>query len=318
MHNLLFSLILIVRMLYDVIIIGSGCAGYTAAIYTSRGNLKTLVLAGTKAGGQLMLTSGVENYPGFPEGVLGGDLMDKMREQAEKFGAEIIYEDAIRVELGKNPFRVSADKEYQGKSVIVATGASAKWLGLENEQRLIGRGVANCAVCDAAFFKDKYVLVVGGGDTAIEEAIFLTKFASRVTVVHRRDQLRASKIMQERAFKNKKIDFMWNSAVADILGDKRVDGAIVEDVNTKKQKKVACDGVFVAIGHEPNTKIFQGQLELDEKGYLVVKNDAFTNVRGVFAAGDVADYRYKQAVTAAGMGCKAALEAEKYLEELGD
>ena len=305
-------------MLYDVIIIGSGCAGYTGAIYTSRGNLKTLVIAGAKPGGQLMLTSDVENYPGFPEGVLGGDLMDRMRQQAERFGAEIAYEDATEVDFNSSPFKVIADKEYEAKSVIIATGASAKWLNLPSEQRLIGRGVANCAVCDAAFFRDKYVLVVGGGDTAVEEALFLTKFASKVSIVHRRDSLRASKIMQDRAKKNKKIDFIWNNIVADIVGKSRVEAVVIEDVNTKKQKKIACDGLFVAIGHEPNTKIFAGQIDLDEKGYIVVKKDVFSNTEGVFVAGDVADYRYKQAVTAAGSGCKAALEAEKYIASLSD
>ena len=305
-------------MLYDVIIIGSGCAGYTGAIYTSRGNLKTLVIAGAKPGGQLMLTSDVENYPGFPEGVLGGDLMDRMRQQAERFGAEIVYEDATEVDFNSSPFKVIADKEYEAKSVIIATGASARWLDLPSEQRLIGRGVANCAVCDAAFFRDKYVLVVGGGDTAVEEALFLTKFASKVSIVHRRDSLRASKIMQDRAKKNKKIDFIWNNIVADIVGKSRVEAVVIEDVNTKKQKKIACDGLFVAIGHEPNTKIFAGQIDLDEKGYIVVKKDVFSNTEGVFVAGDVADYRYKQAVTAAGSGCKAALEAEKYIASLSD
>ena len=305
-------------MLYDIIIIGSGCAGYTGAIYTSRGNLKTLVIAGAKPGGQLMLTSDVENYPGFPEGVLGGDLMDRMRQQAERFGAEIAYEDATEVDFNSSPFKVIADKEYEAKSVIIATGASAKWLNLPSEQRLIGRGVANCAVCDAAFFRDKYVLVVGGGDTAVEEALFLTKFASKVSIVHRRDSLRASKIMQDRAKKNKKIDFIWNNIVADIVGKSRVEAVVIEDVNTKKQKKITCDGLFVAIGHEPNTGIFKGQLTLDEKGYIVVKKDVFSNTEGVFVAGDVADYRYKQAVTAAGSGCKAALEAEKYIASLSD
>lgn len=305
-------------MLYDVIIIGSGCAGYTAATYASRAGLKTLVVAGTKPGGQLMLTSEVENYPGFPQGILGGDLMDNMRQQAERFGAEIVYEDATKADFRKAPFTVDAGKKYTSRSVIIATGASAKWLGLKNEQRLIGRGVANCAVCDAAFFKDKYVLVVGGGDTAMEEALFLTKFARKVTVVHRREELRASRVMQERAFRNKKIDFMWNSAVADILGDKRVEGAVVEDVNTKKRREIRCDGVFVAIGHEPNTQIFAGQITLGQKGYITVKNEVFTGIKGVFAAGDVADYRYRQAITAAGSGCKAAIEAEKYLEELKD
>lgn len=305
-------------MLYDVIIIGSGCAGYTSAIYTSRGNLKTLVMAGTKPGGQLMLTSDVENFPGFPEGVLGGDLMDKIRQQAERFGAEIVYEDATEVDFSSKPLKVIADKEYEAKSVIIATGASAKWLELPSEQRLIGRGVANCAVCDASFFRDKYVLVVGGGDTAVEEALFLTKFASKVSIVHRRDSLRASKIMQDRAKKNKKIDFIWNNIVAEVIGSSKVEAVVIEDVNTKKQKKITCDGLFVAIGHEPNTGIFKGQITLDEKGYIVVKKDVFSNTEGVFVAGDVADYRYKQAVTAAGMGCKAALEAEKYIESLND
>ncbi len=305
-------------MLYDVIIIGSGCAGYTAAIYTSRGNLKTLVIAGNKPGGQLMLTSDVENYPGFPEGVLGGDLMDRMRQQAERFGAEIVYEDAAEADFSSKPLKVIADKAYEAKSVIIATGASAKWLDLPSEQRLIGRGVANCAVCDAAFFRDKYVLVAGGGDTAVEEALFLTKFASKVSIVHRRDSLRASKIMQDRAKKNKKIDFIWNNVVAEVIGSSKVEAVVIEDVNTKKQKKIPCDGLFVAIGHEPNTKIFQGKIELDEKGYIVVEKDVFSNTEGVFVAGDVADYRYKQAVTAAGTGCKAALEAEKYIASLSD
>jgi len=302
--------------MYDVIVIGSGPAGLTAAIYTSRAQLRTLVVAGVTWGGQLMLTNEVENFPGFKDGVLGPDLMDNMLKQAEKFGAEIQFEDASDVDFSTRPFKVKAgDNVYEGRTVIVATGASPRWLGLESEQRLMGRGVSVCATCDAAFFKDKVAVVVGGGDTALQDALELSRFASQVFVVHRRDQLRASRILQERAFKNPKFKFVWNSTVKEILGEDKVEGVRLERTDTGEETVLKCDAVFVAIGHEPNTQIFRGQLELDEKGYVAVKNETRTSVEGVFAAGDAQDYRYKQAVTAAAAGCKAALDAQRYLEE---
>ena len=301
--------------MYDVIIIGSGPAGLTAAIYNSRAKLKTLVVAGTMWGGQLMLTTEVENFPGFKEGILGPDLMDNMWKQAERFGAEMIFDDATAVDFSSKPFKVTVGRKvYEGKSVIIATGASAKWLGLESETRLRGRGVSVCATCDAAFFKDKKAVVVGGGDTAMEEALALSKFAREVKVIHRRDKLRASKILQERAFNDPKIEFIWNSTVQEILGKDRVEGARLRKVDSNEVFELACDAVFIAIGWKPETEIFKGQIELDEKGYVVVKDGTKTNVEGVFVAGDVQDYRYRQAATAAGEGCKAALDAEKYLE----
>ena len=301
--------------IYDVIIIGSGPAGLTAAIYTSRSQLKTLVVAGAMWGGQLMLTTEVENFPGFKEGILGPDLMDTMRKQAKGFSAEMIFEDATAVDFSSKPFKVTVgSKVYQGKSVIIATGASSKWLGLESESRLRGRGVSVCATCDAAFFKDKKAVVVGGGDTAMEEALALSKFVREVKVIHRRDELRASKILQERVFQNPKIEFIWNSTVQEILGKDKVEGVRLKEVDTDEEFELACDAVFVAIGYKPNTEIFKGQVELDEKGYVVANKGTKTSVAGVFAAGDVHDYRYRQAITAAGEGCKAALDAEKYLE----
>ncbi len=301
--------------MYDVIVIGSGPAGLTAAIYVSRAKLKTLVVAGTMWGGQLMLTTEVENFPGFKEGILGPDLMDNMRKQAEHFGAEMIFDDATAVDFSSNPFKVTAgSKVYEGKSVIIATGASARWLGLESETRLRGRGVSVCATCDAAFFKDKKAVVVGGGDTAIEEALALSKFAREVKVIHRRDELRASKTLQERVFKDPKIEFIWNSTVQEILGKDRVEGIRLRKVDSNEEFELACDAVFIAIGHKPNTKIFKGQIELNQAGYAVVRDDTKTSVEGVFVAGDAEDYRYRQAVTAAGAGCKAAMDAEKYLE----
>ena len=302
---------------YDVIIIGSGPAGLTAAIYTGRARLKTLVIAGSSWGGQLMLTSEVENYPGFPDGILGPELMNNMLKQAQRFGAEVVFEDAESVDFSKRPFKVKAgDTAYEGDAVIIATGASPRELGLESERRLKGKGVSNCAVCDGAFFKDKEVVVVGGGDSALQEALFLTKFAKKVRIIHRRSELRASKILQERAFENSKIEFVWNSVVEEILGEKRVEGVRIRRVDTGEVFEIPCEGVFVAIGYEPNTKIFKGQIEMDEKGYIIVKDNTKTSVEGVFAAGEAKDYRYRQAITAAGEGCQAALDTIKYLDEV--
>jgi thioredoxin reductase (NADPH) len=301
--------------MYDVIIIGSGPAGLTAAVYMSRAKLKTLVVAGAAWGGQLMLTAEVENFSGFKDGILGPDLMDNMRKQAERFGAEIRFEDAVEVDFHARPFKVKAgDNVYEGRSVIIATGASPRWLGLESEQRLRGRGVSACATCDAAFFKDKVTVVVGGGDTAVQDALELSRFASQVKVVHRRSQLRAIRVLQERVFKDPKIEFIWNSVVQEILGEDKVEGVRLKRTDTGEEAVLKCDAVFVAIGHEPNTQIFRGQVELDEKGYVVAKNGTGTSVEGVFVAGDVQDYRYKQAITAAGAGCKAALDVQRYLE----
>jgi len=302
--------------LYDVIIIGSGPAGLTAAVYTSRAKLSTLVMGGTAWGGQLMLTSEVENFPGFPNGIPGPELMANMRLQAELFGAKIMFEDVTSVDFSSRPFKISVgDRVFEAKAVIVATGASAQWLGLPSEARLRGRGVSACATCDAPFFRDKKTVVVGGGDTAMDEALSLSKYAREVTVVHRRDQLRASKILQDRAFANKKVNFVWNSVVVDILGKERVEGIRLKNVLTGEESMLATDAVFVAIGHKPNTDIFKGQIELDEKGYIIEHDETKTSVQGVFVAGDNQDKRYKQAVTAAGAGCKAALDAEKYLQE---
>ncbi len=301
-----------------MIIIGSGPAGLTAAIYASRSGLETLVVAGSLWGGQLMLTTEVENFPGFAEGIMGPDLMDQMRKQAERFGAKFIFEDAAAVDFSSEPFKVRAgDQVYEAKSVIVATGASAKWLGLESEARLRGRGVSVCATCDAAFFKDKKTVVVGGGDTAMEEALALSKFAREVTVVHRRDKLRATKLLQERAFSNNKISFLWDSVIQEILGKEKVEGVRLKNVKTDEETQLATDAVFIAIGHKPNTDIFKGQIDLDERGYVIAHDRTKTSVEGVFVAGDAQDFRYKQAVMAAGDGCKAAMDVEKYLEEKG-
>jgi len=299
----------------DVIVLGSGPAGFTAALYAARANLSPLVLKGLDAGGQLMLTTDVENYPGFADGILGPELMEQMEKQAERFGAELVPAHVTRVDLAERPFGIWAgDEEWQAKTLIVATGASAKWLGVPGEEKLRGRGVSACATCDGFFFRDRELLVVGGGDTAMEEATFLTKFASRVTIVHRRDAFRASPIMADRALGNPKIDVIWNTVIEEILGEDAVTGARLRDVVTGQEQEVRTDGVFMAIGHTPNTALFEGQLEL-ENGYVVVEEPrTSTSVRGVFAAGDVTDTIYRQAVTAAGQGCKAAIDAERFLE----
>lgn len=300
----------------NLIIIGSGPAGYTAALYAARANLRPLVFAGSLYGGQLMLTTEVENYPGFPKGIMGPELMESFREQAEHHGAEIRYEDVTRVDFGHRPFVVAThEEEFRAHTVIIATGASAKWLGLPSESHLRGRGVSSCATCDGAFFRGKEIAVVGGGDTALEEATFLTRFATKVTVIHRRDSLRASKAMQARAFGNPKIDFIWDTAVEEVLGEGTVTGARLRNLKSGETSELPISALFVAIGHHPNTELFRDFIETDAAGYIVVRENTFTNVPGVFAAGDVHDTRYKQAVTAAGDGCKAALDAEKYLEE---
>jgi len=302
-------------IMYDVIIIGSGPAGLTAAIYTTRANLKTLLIAGGKWGGQLMLTTLVENYPGFPEGIQGPDLMMAMRKQAEKFGAEIINSDFVSGDFSKSPFKITAgDKTYEGKSMIISTGADPKWLDIPGEKEKIGRGISSCAPCDAFFFKGKNVIVVGGGDSAMEEALVLTNFANSVTMIHRKDSLRASQILQDRAKKNPKIKFLFNTEATKILGDKKITGVELKNNKTNEFSKIDIDGVFVAIGHIPNTKIFKG-IELDEKGYVKVRDHTKTNIEGVFVAGDVHDSHYRQAVTAAGYGCAAALESEKWLRK---
>ena len=300
-----------------VIIIGSGPSGYTAALYAARANLKPLVFAGYEYGGQLMLTTDVENYPGFPDGILGPELMMKFREQAERFGAEFVTADVDRVDLSASPFGAwVGSTEYRSEALIIATGASARMLGLPSETRLLGHGVSTCATCDGFFFREKDIAVVGGGDSAVEEALFLTKFASHVTIVHRRDELRASKIMQDRAFANPKIDFKWNSVVTDVGGDGTVDVVHLRDTRTDDASDLDVGGLFVAIGHDPNTKLFEGQVDLDENGYVVLPQtgSTLTSVEGVFAAGDVADHVFRQAVTAAGTGCMAAIEAERWIE----
>jgi thioredoxin reductase (NADPH) len=304
---------------HDVVIIGSGPAGLTAAIYTARANLHPVVIEGIGAGGQLMLTTEVENYPGFPDGILGPELMGKFREQAVRFGATFVTADVDRVDLGAPPFGAwVGDHEYPARAVIISTGANARMLGVPNEQRLLGHGVSTCATCDGFFFRGQEIAVVGGGDSAIEEANFLTRFASKVTVVHRRKELRASKIMQDRAFANPKIEFAWNQVVDDVVGDGRVERLVLRDVETSATSDLPVTGMFVAIGHVPNTQLFEGVLDLDESGYLrTTPGTTQTSIAGVYAAGDVQDHVYRQAITAAGSGCMAALEAERYLEALG-
>ncbi len=303
----------------DVLILGSGAAGLTAAIYAARANLKPLLVEGRAAGGQLTLTTDVENFPGFPQGVVGPELIAEMRRQAERFGTRFLSGDATAAEMNRRPFSIAVDgRKVRAKTLIIATGADARLLDLESERKLIGHGVSTCATCDGFFFKGKELLVVGGGDSAMEEANFLTKFASKVTVVHRRDKLRASKIMQDRAFKNPKISFLWDSAIEDIRDPKkgRVESARIRNLKTNQSVEVPCDGIFVAIGHVPNTRIFEGQIEMDSGGYIITKKGTATSAPGAFAAGDVADRVYRQAITAAGTGCMAALDAERYLESL--
>jgi len=300
-----------------VIVIGSGPAGLTAAVYAARANLRPLVLAGGLYGGQLMLTTDVENYPGFAEGIMGPDLMMRFREQAERFGARIENVDVAAVDFAKRPLQVSTfDQSFDAETVIVATGANARWLAVPGEERLRGRGVSSCATCDGAFFREKQIAVVGGGDSALEEALFLTRFGRRVTLIHRRDRLRGSKIMSNRARAHAKIDFIWNSVVEEVLGDEHVEGLRLRNVVDGTVSEFPTDALFVAIGHTPNTGVFTGQLDLDERGYIVTPDGTATNVEGVFVAGDVSDHRYRQAITAAGAGCRAAMDAEKYLEAL--
>jgi thioredoxin reductase (NADPH) len=304
----------------NVVILGSGCAGNTAAIYTARANLEPLVIEGLEVGGQLSLTTEVENFPGFPEGILGPELIENMKKQAKRFGAEYKTGEVTKVDLSKRPFKLSTSEEtIETKTLIVATGASARWLGLESEKKLIGHGVSSCATCDGFFFRGKPVTVVGGGDSAMEEATFLTKFASEVTIVHRRDEFRASKIMLDRARANEKIKWITGAAVLDVedVSKNEVTSLKLQDIESKKMWDHKTDALFLAIGHIPNTKVFGGQLKLDAQGYIISQGGARTNVEGVFHAGDVQDRVYRQAVTAAGMGCMAAIEAERFLEAVG-
>jgi len=302
-----------------LLIVGSGPAGYTAAIYAGRAELEPVMLAGLQFGGQLMLTTDVENYPGFPEGVTGPDMMERFQQQAERFGTRVIFEDAMQVDLSKRPFRVESDSHvFLADSVIIATGASAKWLGIESEERLINKGVSACATCDGALYRDKAMAVVGGGDTAMEEALFLTRYAPKVTVIHRRSELRASKIMAERALAHEKIEFQWDSAVDEVLGDDFVSGVRIRNLKTDAKTEIPLEALFIAIGHKPNTDLFKGQLELDDVGYLKVEpGSSRTQVEGVFACGDAMDPIYRQAVTAAGTGCMAAIDSERWLAEQG-
>jgi thioredoxin reductase (NADPH) len=300
-------------------IVGSGPAGYTAAIYSARAGLEPLMLAGLTFGGQLMITTDVENFPGYPDGVTGPLMMEELQKQAERFGTEVLLEDATSVDFSSRPFKVSTDrKNYTADAVIVATGASARWLGLDSETRLVNNGVSACATCDGALFRNKPMAVVGGGDTAMEEALFLTRFATQVTLVHRRGELRASKVMQDRALANEKIDFAWHSEVEEILGDEYVTGMRLRDVRDGSTRELDLEAVFVAIGHQPTTELFAGQLEMDDAAYLKVEaGTTRTSVEGIFACGDVADPIYRQAVTAAGTGCMAAIDAERWLAEQG-
>ncbi|MBW2240863.1 MAG: thioredoxin-disulfide reductase [Deltaproteobacteria bacterium] len=300
-----------------VLIIGSGPAGYTAAIYAARAELAPVMLAGLQFGGQLMLTTEVENYPGFPEGVTGPDMMDMFQKQAERFGTRVELEDATDVDFSRRPFRVETESQkFEADAVVLATGASARWIGLPSEERLMNQGVSACATCDGALYRDKLMAVVGGGDTAMEEALFLTRYAPKVTVIHRRDELRASKIMAERALKHEKIEFAWNSQVDEVLGDEFVTGVRIKDVNTGETREISVEALFIAIGHTPNTGIFRDQITLDDTGYIKVEpGTSRTNIEGVFACGDAMDPTYRQAITAAGTGCMAAIDCERWLAE---
>ena len=305
-----------IRTVFDVIIIGSGPAGYTAGIYSSRARHETLIISGLLPGGQLMNTTDVENYPGFSDGIMGPDLMQVMRKQTERMDTTIIDDVVVNVDFRRKPFKVlTASEEFEAKAIIVCTGATPRKIGLEGEQTFAGKGVSYCATCDGAFFREQPIAVVGGGDSCMEEAIFLTKFASKVHIIHRRDEFKASKIMQERALNNEKIQVHWNSIVKDINGDEKVKQIVLTDIKTNEETSLDMAGVFVAIGHEPNTELFKNQLELDSNGYIVLKNNTQTSTEGVFSAGDVHDHRHRQAVTAAGYGCMAAIDVDKYLAE---
>lgn len=304
---------------FDVVIIGAGPSGYTAGIYCSRAGYDALILSGILPGGQLVNTTEVENYPGFENGIMGPDLMIDMRKQCQRMGTTIVDDEAMDVDFRRTPLKVlTASEEYEGKAIIIATGANPRKLGLEGEETFGGKGVSYCATCDGPFFRNQELIVVGGGDSAIEEATFLTKFATTVHLVHRRGELRASKIMQERAFNNPKIKFHWDSAINDIKGDQKMQQAVLKNLKTNEESTLDAGGLFVAIGHEPNTKLFKNQIDLDEEGYVVLKNKTHTNVEGVFAAGDVHDRNYRQAITAAGYGCMAAIDVDKYLTESAD
>ena len=301
---------------FDVVIIGAGPSGYTAGIYCSRAGYDTLILSGILPGGQLVNTTDVENYPGFENGIMGPDLMIEMRKQTQRMGTTIVDDEVVNVDFRNSPFKVlTASEEYEGRAVIIATGANPRKLGLEGEQTFAGKGVSYCATCDGPFFKNQELIVAGGGDSAIEEATFLTKFATKIHLVHRRNELRASKVMQERAFNNEKIKFHWDSEVVDIKGDQKMQKGIIKNIKTNEETSLDVGGLFVAIGHEPNTKLFKNQIDLDNEGYIILKNKTHTNIEGVFAAGDVHDRTYRQAVTAAGFGCMAAIDVDKYLTE---
>lgn len=301
---------------FDVVIIGAGPSGYTAGIYCSRAGYDTLILSGILPGGQLVNTTEVENYPGFEKGIMGPDLMIEMRKQTQRMGTTIIDDEVVDVDFRHRPFKVlTASEEYEGRAVIIATGANPRKLGLQGEQTFAGKGVSYCATCDGPFFRNQELIVVGGGDSAVEEATFLTKFATTVHLVHRRESLRASKVMQDRAMRNNKIKFHWDSAIVDIKGDQKMRQAVLKNIKTGEEKTLEVAGLFVAIGHEPNTKLFKKQIDLDDEGYIVLKNKTHTNIEGVFAAGDVHDRNYKQAITAAGFGCMAAIDVDKYLTE---
>lgn len=304
---------------FDVVIIGAGPSGYTAGIYCSRAGYDTLILSGILPGGQLVNTTEVENYPGFENGIMGPDLMIDMRKQCQRMGTTIVDDEAVDVDFRRKPLKVlTASEEYEGRAIIIATGANPRKLGLEGEETFGGKGVSYCATCDGPFFRNQELVVVGGGDSAIEEATFLTKFATTVHLVHRRNELRASKVMQERALNNSKIKFHWDSAVTDIKGDQKMQQAVLKNLKTNEESTLDAGGLFVAIGHEPNTKLFKNQIDLDEEGYVILKNKTHTNVEGVFAAGDVHDRSYRQAITAAGYGCMAAIDVDKYLTKNAD